>query len=246
MTNVSLVTNFLLMGFSDIRKPQVVHAALFLLAYLVSLTGNLLIITVTILDRHLHTPLYVFLKNLSFIDICYISSTVPKSIAISLTPKQLNILLVLCHTGLLLVVWLAASEFFVLTAMPYHRYAAVCRPLRYGGEMFFRDSPIPKDKAANALRGTSGGSTQVLVVIIYRSHGPTSNVFNHCDPFLTFLLSLSMTILLLGDFNTHMNVPGTPGATEHQSLRSPELQELQNSSSQKVLEPQEPQSNRSP
>ncbi|XP_003430702.1 olfactory receptor 14A16-like [Ornithorhynchus anatinus] len=130
MTNVSLVTNFLLMGFSDIRKLQIVHATLFLLVYLAALTGNLLIITVTTLDRHLHTPMYFFLKNLSFIDICYISVTVPKSIAISLTDNS-SISFLFCATQLLLVVWLAASEFFVLTAMSYDRYAAICRPLHY-------------------------------------------------------------------------------------------------------------------
>ncbi|XP_038599154.1 olfactory receptor 14A16-like, partial [Tachyglossus aculeatus] len=130
MTNISTVTEFLLLGFSDIRELQLLHATLFLLVYLVALLGNLLIIVVTTLDQCLHTPMYFFLKILSFIDLCYISTTVPKSIVNSLSSDS-SISFLGCVSQLFLVVLLAASELFVLTAMSYDRYAAICSPLRY-------------------------------------------------------------------------------------------------------------------
>ncbi|XP_001513701.3 olfactory receptor 14A16-like [Ornithorhynchus anatinus] len=130
MTNGSTVAEFLLLGFSDIRELQLVHAMLFLLVYLVALLGNLLIVAVTTLDQHLHSPMYFFLKNLSIIDLCYISTTVPKSIVNSLTSDS-SISFLGCVLQLFLVVLFAASEFFLLTAMSYDRYAAICSPLHY-------------------------------------------------------------------------------------------------------------------
>ncbi|XP_038598565.1 olfactory receptor 14A16-like [Tachyglossus aculeatus] len=130
MANISTVTKFLLLGFSDARELQLVHAVLFLLVYVAALLGNLLIITITTLDHHLHTPMYFFLKNLSFNDLCLISITIPKSIAVSLTNNN-SISFLGCASQLFLVVLFAASEFFVLTAMSYDCYAAICSPLRY-------------------------------------------------------------------------------------------------------------------
>ncbi|XP_038598234.1 olfactory receptor 14A16-like [Tachyglossus aculeatus] len=130
MTSISTVTEFYLLGFSDIRELQLLHAMLFVLIYLVALLGSLLIIAVTNLDQRLHTPMYFFLKNLSCIDLCYISTTVPKSIVNSLTGDS-SISFLGCVSQLFLVVLFAASELCVLTAMSYDRYAAICSPLRY-------------------------------------------------------------------------------------------------------------------
>ncbi|XP_038598351.1 olfactory receptor 14A2-like [Tachyglossus aculeatus] len=130
MTNISTVTEFLLLGFSDIQELQLVYATLFLLVYLAALLGNLLIVAVTTLDQRLRTPMYFFLKNLSFIDLCYISTTVPKSIVNSLTSDS-SISFLGCVSQLFLVILFAASEFFLLTAMSYDRYATICSPLHY-------------------------------------------------------------------------------------------------------------------
>uniref|UniRef100_A0A6I8N207 Olfactory receptor n=1 Tax=Ornithorhynchus anatinus TaxID=9258 RepID=A0A6I8N207_ORNAN len=150
MTNVSMVAEFLLLGFSDIRELQLVHATLFLLIYLLALLGNLLIVAVTTLDQHLHTPMYFFLKNLSFIDLCYISTTVPKSIFNSLTGDR-SISFLGCVSQLFLVVLFAASEFFVLTTMSYDRYAAICSPLRY--ELIMNKTASVRMAAASWLIG---------------------------------------------------------------------------------------------
>ena len=85
MANFTVVTGFFLMGFSNSWELEVLHAILFLLIYLVALLGNLLIFTFISLDGKLHTPMYFFLKNLSFLDLCLVSVTVPKSIANSLS-----------------------------------------------------------------------------------------------------------------------------------------------------------------
>ncbi|XP_038607894.1 olfactory receptor 14A16-like [Tachyglossus aculeatus] len=131
MANLTVVTEFLLLGFSKVRELQLVHAALFFLVYLATLSGNLLIVAVTALDRRLHTPMYFFLRNLSVLDLCLISVTVPQSIHNSLT-NQRSISYWGCVAQVFLVALFAGSELFLLTAMSYDRYVAICHPLRYG------------------------------------------------------------------------------------------------------------------
>ncbi|XP_038597549.1 olfactory receptor 14A16-like [Tachyglossus aculeatus] len=150
MPNVSTVREFLLLSFSEVRELQLVHAALFLLVYLAALTGNLLIIAVTAFDRCLHTPMYFFLWNLSIIDLCYISVTVPKSVVISLTNHR-SISLLGCVAQVFLVDLFAASELLVLTAMSYDRYAAICRPMHY--ELIMNNTACGKMVAASWLSG---------------------------------------------------------------------------------------------
>ncbi|XP_038598940.1 olfactory receptor 14A2-like [Tachyglossus aculeatus] len=150
MPNISTVTEFLLLGFSEVRELQLVHAALFLLVYLAALTGNLLIVAVTALDRRLHTPMYFFLRNLSVLDLCYISVTVPKSIHNSLTDRS-SISFLGCAIQLFSVVLFAASEVFILTAMSYDRYAAICLPLRY--EVVMNGRACGRMAAASWLTG---------------------------------------------------------------------------------------------
>ncbi|XP_075398981.1 olfactory receptor 14A16-like [Tenrec ecaudatus] len=130
MNNFSSVTMFFLMGFSDVRDIQIVHAALFLFIYLAALLGNVLIITLTTKDHRLHTPMYFFLKNLSFLDLCLISITVPKSIANSLTNHN-TISFLGCVSQVFFFFLLATTEVSLLTVMSYDRYIAICHPLRY-------------------------------------------------------------------------------------------------------------------
>ncbi|XP_044541102.1 olfactory receptor 14A16-like [Gracilinanus agilis] len=134
MTNATLVTEFILMGFSEVRELQILHAVLFLLIYLVALLGNLLIIALTLLDKELHTPMYFFLKHLSFLDLCYISVTVPKFISNTLANIS-SISFLGCITQVFLVVSLACAELALLTGMSYDRYVAICHPLHYAVTM---------------------------------------------------------------------------------------------------------------
>ncbi|XP_028913080.1 olfactory receptor 14A16-like [Ornithorhynchus anatinus] len=130
MVNHTTVMEFVLLGFSEVRELQLVHAVLFLLLYLVALTGNLLIAAITTLDWHLHTPMYFFLRHLSILDLCLISVTLPKSNLVSLTTCY-SISFLDCCLQVLLVLLFATSELFILTAMSYNHYTATCHPLRY-------------------------------------------------------------------------------------------------------------------
>ncbi|XP_036624187.1 olfactory receptor 14A2-like [Trichosurus vulpecula] len=130
MANLTMMTEFFLTNFFNAWQLQILHAMFFLLIYLVALMGNLLIFTLISLDEHLHTPMYFFLKNLSLLDLCFISVTVPKSIANSLSHKS-SISYLGCVLQLFLVILFSGSEIFLLTAMSYDRYVAICQPLHY-------------------------------------------------------------------------------------------------------------------
>ncbi|XP_008835824.1 olfactory receptor 14K1-like [Nannospalax galili] len=130
MTNNTVDRDYFLMEFSDSKQLQVLQGFLFLLIYLVSLIGNLFIIMLVTVDRCLHTPMYFFLKNLSFLDLCFISATVPKLILSSLSHRS-TISFPGCVCQVLFVVSFVASETSLLTAMSYDRYVAICRPLHY-------------------------------------------------------------------------------------------------------------------
>ncbi|XP_025048499.1 olfactory receptor 14C36-like [Alligator sinensis] len=130
MTNQTTVMEFLLLGFSDSRELQILHFMIFLLIYLATLIGNMLIIVALLVDPNLHTPMHFFLGNLSFIDLCYISVTTPKSMVNAITNIR-SISFYGCITQLFLVICFMSAELAFLTVMAYDRYIAICQPLRY-------------------------------------------------------------------------------------------------------------------
>ncbi|XP_037674641.1 olfactory receptor 14A16-like [Choloepus didactylus] len=130
MDNFTSEMTFFLMGFSDVWEIQILHAVLFLIIYLAALLGNLVIIILTTKDCQLHTPMYYFLKNLSFLDLCFISITVPKSIVNSLTNHN-TILFLGCVSQVFFFFFLGSTEVAFLTVMSFDRYVAICHPLQY-------------------------------------------------------------------------------------------------------------------
>nr|XP_023969887.1 olfactory receptor 14A16-like [Chrysemys picta bellii] len=130
MSNQTTVTEFLLLGFSDVRELQILHFVVFLVIYLAGLMGNLLIITAIALNHHLHTPMYFFLVNLSIIDLGSISVTIPKSMANSLMNTR-SISYPGCVTQLFLFFLFTAADLALLTIMAYDRHVAICQPLHY-------------------------------------------------------------------------------------------------------------------
>ncbi|XP_037374439.1 olfactory receptor 14J1-like [Talpa occidentalis] len=129
MANLT-ISVFFLMGFSDKPELELIHASLFLVLYMVALTGNILIITAISMDSSLHSPMYFFLKHLSFLDLCYICVTVPRSIYNSFMHSgyiSFGECIVQCFAFTLC----AAAEISMLTVMSYDRYVAICLPLRY-------------------------------------------------------------------------------------------------------------------
>ncbi|XP_042639082.1 olfactory receptor 14A16-like [Orycteropus afer afer] len=127
---MTIMTEFMLMGFPGDWIIQKLHAALFFLIYLAALMENLLIVILTSIDQQLQAPMYFFLKNLSLIDICYISVTVPKSIMDSLTNSH-SISFLGCASQFFLLFFFAGAEYALLIVMSYDRYAAICHPLHY-------------------------------------------------------------------------------------------------------------------
>ncbi|XP_048372541.1 olfactory receptor 14C36-like [Sphaerodactylus townsendi] len=124
------VTAFSLLGFSDLPELQILHFVTFLSIYSAALVGNFLLILTVVQNQSLHNPMYFFLANLSLSDACYISATVPKSMAISWTNNKL-ISLPGCVAQVFLVVTGAGVELTFLTVMAYDRYVAICHPLQY-------------------------------------------------------------------------------------------------------------------
>ncbi|KFV59848.1 Olfactory receptor 14I1, partial [Tyto alba] len=126
MSNSSSITEFLLLAFADRRELQLLHFWIFLGIYL----GNGLIITAITCNHLLHTPMYFFLLNLSFLDLGSISTTLPKVMANFLWDTR-NISYLGCAAQLFFFVFLITTEFFLLTIMAYDRYVAICPPLTY-------------------------------------------------------------------------------------------------------------------
>ncbi|XP_014382806.2 olfactory receptor 14A16-like [Alligator sinensis] len=130
MSNCTVVTEFLLLGFSDALELHILHLASFLVIYLASLIGNLLVITLIAFDSHLHTPMYFFLLNLSILDIGSISVIVPKSMANAILNTRV-ISYSGCVTQVFFFFFFIAADLAILTIMAYDRYIAICKPLHY-------------------------------------------------------------------------------------------------------------------
>ncbi|KAM6448996.1 LOW QUALITY PROTEIN: olfactory receptor 14I1-like [Liasis olivaceus] len=130
MDNLTSPSTFLLLEFSDVRELQILHLFAFLILYLTSLIGNLLIIVVIALDHHLHTPMYFFLMNLAIMDLGSISLSVPKSVANSLLNTR-SISYSGCVAQVLFFVLFEAGDLALLTVMAHDRYVAICNPLQY-------------------------------------------------------------------------------------------------------------------
>ncbi|XP_054574404.1 olfactory receptor 6C74 [Eptesicus fuscus] len=130
MRNHTTVTAFILLGLTDDPQLQAVIFLLLLITYMLSVTGNLTIITLTLLDPHLKTPMYFFLRNFSFLEISFTTVCIPKFL-VSIATGDKSISYNNCAAQLFFTILLGAAEFFLLAAMSYDRYVAICKPLHY-------------------------------------------------------------------------------------------------------------------
>ncbi|XP_075840584.1 olfactory receptor 1J21-like [Microtus pennsylvanicus] len=128
--NESTVFEFILLGLPIQPEDQDMYSALFLVIYLTTVLGNLLIILLIRLDSHLHTPMYFFLSHLAFTDISFSSVTVPKMLMNMLTHSQ-SISYAGCVSQVYFFLSFADLDSFLLTSMAYDRYVAICHPLHY-------------------------------------------------------------------------------------------------------------------
>ncbi|NXK23955.1 OR2W1 protein, partial [Arenaria interpres] len=128
--NQSVVTEFIFQGLSSQPRTQTVLFVVFLVFYLFTLAGNITIVTVISADCQLHLPMYFFLANLSFLDICYVSTNIPQMLVNLLTKKR-TISFSGCAAQMYFSMAFGMTECLLLGVMAYDRYVAICHPLLY-------------------------------------------------------------------------------------------------------------------
>uniref|UniRef100_A0ABI7ZE37 Olfactory receptor n=1 Tax=Felis catus TaxID=9685 RepID=A0ABI7ZE37_FELCA len=130
MSGVSTVTEFILLSFPCSREIQVLLFMLFFVSYILTLMGNGAIVCAVKLDHRLHTPMYILLSNFSFLEICYINTTVPNMLKNFLSETK-TISFTACFFQFYFFFSTGITETFLLPLMAFDRYLAICRPLHY-------------------------------------------------------------------------------------------------------------------
>ena len=190
--NGTAVTEFILLGLVETPGLRPAVFVLFLLAYLVTVGGNLSILAAILVEPKLHTPMYFFLGNLSVLDIGCITVTVPSMLGRLLFHKR-TVPYAACLSQLFFFHLLAGVDCFLLTAMAYDRFLAICRPLTYSTRM----SPMVQMilVAVSWACAFSNALTHTVAISTLNFCGPS--VINHfyCDLPQLFQLSCSSTQL---------------------------------------------------
>ncbi|XP_016056381.1 PREDICTED: olfactory receptor 3A1-like [Miniopterus natalensis] len=190
--NGTAVTEFILLGLVETPELWPLVFVLFLFAYLVTVGGNLSILAAILVEPKLHTPMYFFLGNLSVLDVGCVTVTVPSMLSRLLSHKR-AVPYGACLTQLFFFHQLAGTDCFLLTAMAYDRYLAICRPLTYSTRMSQMVQRILV--AASWACAFTNALTHTVAISTLNFCGP--NVINHfyCDLPQLFQLSCSSTQL---------------------------------------------------
>ncbi|CAM4563069.1 unnamed protein product, partial [Lepidochelys olivacea] len=188
--NHSEVTEFILSGLTDRPELQVPLFGLFLLIYVITLVGNGGMILIITIDPQLHTPMYFFLRNLSFCDLC-LSSTISPKMLLNLLAERKNISFTTCAVQMSLSIAFADSEGFLLTVMAYDRYVAICNPLLYTVTM---SRQLCKQLVAGVY-SVGVVDSMIHTCCTFRLSFCSSNIINHffCDTPPLLVLSCSDT-----------------------------------------------------
>ncbi|KAM9121383.1 olfactory receptor 2AP1-like [Pangshura tecta] len=192
--NQTSITEFILLGFGNLLKLQILLFIPFLVIYIVTMAGNILITALVVADQHLHTPMYFFLGNLSCLETCYTSTILPRILA-SLMTGDRTISVIGCIVQYYFFGCLAASECYLLAVMSYDRYLAICKPLHYTVLMNGR---ICLQLAA--VSWVSGFvATTIVAGLMSQLHFCGPNEINHflCDFTPVIKLSCSDTSLII-------------------------------------------------
>ncbi|XP_066438155.1 olfactory receptor 8D1-like [Eleutherodactylus coqui] len=194
-TNHTVLTFFIINGFSDFPNLEVPIFLMVLLIYLITVGGNMTILLLVCVNPHLHSPMYFFLCNLSVLDLSYSTVTLHK-ILISFLSGDKTVSLQSCLTQMFIYTSLVCNELLILTAMSYDRYVAICNPLHY--------STIMSHGVCSSLAAVCWGLGFVEslphIILISRFTCYKSNIINHffCD--IVPLLKLSCNDTSLSDF----------------------------------------------
>ncbi|XP_051856367.1 olfactory receptor 6C2-like [Antechinus flavipes] len=130
MRNYTGITLFIIRGLTDDPQLKVLLFVFLFLTYMLSVTGNLTIITLTLANPHLKTPMYFFLRNYSFLELSFTTVCIPRFLY-NMSTGDYTVTNNGCFTQLFFGILFGASEFFLLAAMSYDRYVAICKPLHY-------------------------------------------------------------------------------------------------------------------
>ncbi|NWH55730.1 OLF49 protein, partial [Fregata magnificens] len=193
MENQTTVMEFILLGVADDDQLQYVLLTNLLVTYILTLTGNILIITVTLINHHLQTPMYFFLRNFSISEIGLTTTVIPKALA-NLALGKNPISLRGCLTQTFLYFMLGTTEFLLLAVMSFDRYVAIRKPLRY--------LTIMNSQVCSLLVITAwvGGAVLILSpsVVYFQMPFCGSNIINHffCDSTLMIELKCGNTKVL--------------------------------------------------
>nr|XP_008519256.1 PREDICTED: olfactory receptor 6C3-like [Equus przewalskii] len=193
MKNHTIPTEFILLGLSDDPELQIVIFLFLLITYMLNVTGNLTIITLTLVDSHLQTPMYFFLRNFSLLEISFTTVCIPRFL-ITIITRDKTISYNNCTAQLFFFIFMGITEFYLLTAMSYDRYVAICKPLHYTTIMNKRVCILLVFCAWLA------GFLNIFppVILFLQLDYCSSNIIDHfaCDYFPLLQLSCSDTWLL--------------------------------------------------
>ncbi|XP_077024371.1 olfactory receptor 6C3-like [Tamandua tetradactyla] len=193
MTNHTVPREFILLGLSDDPELQAVIFLFLMIMYILSITGNVTIITLTLVDPHLQVPMYFFLRNFSVLEISFTTVCIPRFLSTFVT-RDKTVSYNNCIAQLFFSIFMGATEFYLLTAMSYDRYVAICKPLHYTTIMNQRVCTLL------VLCAWLAGFLNIFppIILFLQLDYCGSNVIDHfaCDYFPLLQLSCSDTWLL--------------------------------------------------
>ncbi|KAL6094061.1 hypothetical protein STEG23_012808 [Scotinomys teguina] len=190
--NRTTTTEFLLLGLSGESDQEEVVFGMFLGMYMVTISGNFLIILAISCDPHLHTPMYFFLANLSSVDICFSSVTVPKALVNHVVGSK-SISYTECMAQMYCMIAFGNMDSFLLSVMAYDRYVAICHPLHYTMMMRPRLCVLLVAISWVITNLHALLHTLLMVRLTFCSHNSVHHFF--CDPYPILKLSCSDTFI---------------------------------------------------
>ncbi|KAL2806566.1 olfactory receptor 10A6 isoform 1 [Daubentonia madagascariensis] len=190
--NQSSVVEFILLGFSNFPELQKQLFGVFLVIYLVTLMGNAIIIVIIFLDQRFHVPMYLFLLNLSVVDLSFSTVIMPEMLVVLSTEKTM-ISFVSCFAQMYFILLFGGTECFLLGAMAYDRFAAICHPLNY--PMIMNNRDFMKLVISSWVLGFMLGTVQTSWVSSFPFCGP--NEINHISCETPAVLELACADIFL-------------------------------------------------
>ncbi|XP_059587351.1 olfactory receptor 6E1-like [Alligator mississippiensis] len=193
MENQTMVGNFVLLGFTEVQNLKTLIFVVLFLTYVLTTMGNIVIITITLLDQRLQSPMYYFLRNFSLLEIGFTSTVIPKAL-FNLASGNRTISVAGCFVQVFLYLVLGTTTFLLFAVMSFDRYVAICHPLSY--------TTIMNERVCKLLVLSSWVTGFVLVIgpllALFQLPFCSQNIINHffCDSAPLIKLACANTRLL--------------------------------------------------